>query len=209
MRPALLCAVFIACLLIPPLAWGAAAASPAPGIGMAGHGGDAGGMGGPPPPLLANVSLPVHTPSAEDWYEQGFALTTEERYSDAVTAYEHALAANRSLLNAWYYLGDALFRLGRPGEALLAFGNATAIDPDFVEAWFYEGRIYHQLGYPEAEKEALGRGLEAAERRVAEETAGSRGTPPPNSVGLPAGVPLLAVGAALLGLASRRRNRDT
>ena len=154
-------------------------------------------------------SFPPQTLTAQDWYNRGFALTSEERYAEAVPAYEQAVALDSTLLNAWYYLGDAFFRLGRYREALLAFGNATAIDPDFVEAWFYEGQIYRQLGYPEEEKEALRRGLEAAERRVAEETAGSRGTPPPNSVGLPAGVPLLAVGAALLGLASRRRNRDT
>jgi len=118
-------------------------------------------------PLIPNISLPVQTPSAEDWYEQGFALTGEERYEEAVTAYRQALAANRSLLNAWYYLGDALFHLGRYPEALLAFENATAVDPDFVDAYFYEGLIYRKLGRPDDEKDALRRGLEAADRKEA------------------------------------------
>jgi hypothetical protein len=148
------------------------------------------GGSGEPLPLVPNLSFPERTVAAQVWYR-------------------NALAADRSHLNAWYYLGDALFRLGRYGEALLAFRNATAVDPDFVDAYFYEGRVYGKLGMPAEEKEALGRGLDAADRRSAAEETETRGTgetgeavPQP----LPLLVPVMGAGiaAALLWGSGRR-----
>jgi tetratricopeptide (TPR) repeat protein len=158
-------------------------------------------------PLLPNVSFPGQTLAAYDWYEQGFVLTSQERYSEALTAYGKALSLNRSLLNAWYYSGDALFRLGRYDEALLAFGNATAVDPDFVDAYFYESLVYDRLGRPREGKDALRKGLEAAERRM--EKGGYRGAGAATAGGfLPApDTPVIAsLGIALaVGFRSLRR----
>jgi tetratricopeptide (TPR) repeat protein len=119
----------------------------------------------------------------------------EGRYTEALQAYGRALSYNRSLLNAWYYSGDALFRLGRYTEALLAFGNATAVDPDFVDAYFYESLVYERLNRSRDEKDALRRGLEAADRRKAAEGAGTRASS--TSAG-PVPVPV-SPGTAFLG----------
>ncbi len=124
-------------------------------------------------PLFPNVSFAERTLAAQDWYEQGFALTNEERYPEALLAYEKALSYNRSLLNAWYYTGDAFFRLGRYSEAILAFSNATAIDPDYVDAYFYESLVFEKLGRYQDQKDALQRGLEAADRKEAGKGGGS------------------------------------
>ena len=121
-----------------------------------------------------------------------------------------ALSYNRSLLNAWYYSGDALFRLGRYNESLLAFGNATSVDPDFVDAYFYESRVYDKLGRSRDQKDALRKGLEAADRRKAKETAiapaGSFGTLPlpvsPGTAVLGSGI------AASLRTILRRKKRE-
>jgi tetratricopeptide (TPR) repeat protein len=208
MRRTLLAVLLAAWILTPAVIPIGSAVSPLPGAAMTGPGGEPRPTGGMPLPLLANVSLPPpRTSSAEDWYGEGFALTGRERYAEAIVAYEKALAANRSHLNAWYYLADALHRLGRPREALLALENATAIDPDFVEAYFAEALIYRELGLPQEEKEALREGLEAADRREAEE--GARGTPEaPGSipVGIPAGSPLFATGIAAAWMVLRQRN---
>jgi len=118
-------------------------------------------------PFFPNVSFAERTLTAQDWYEQGFALTNDERYAGALLAYEKALSYDRSLLNAWYYEGDALFRLGRYNEAILAFSNATAVDPDFVDAYFYESLVYGKLGRSQDQKDALRMGLEAADRQEA------------------------------------------
>jgi hypothetical protein len=208
MNRAVLHAVLIACLLIPALAAGGAAVPPDMEDLVAGRGNGSPGAGGTPLPLFPDISFPQRTLAAREWYERGFAFTNEERYSEAVMAYEQALAADRSQLNAWYYLGDALFRLGRSREALLAFGNATAIDPDFVDAYFYESRIYGELGLPEEETDALRRGLEAADRRKAKEDASiPPQAPGPLTQPLPAGLAILATGITAICLTARRCNK--
>ena len=158
-------------------------------------------------PFLPNISFTAMTLAAQDWYERGFALTSEERYGEALLAYEKALSYNHSLLNAWYYTGDALFRLGRYNEALLAFSNATAVDPDFVDAYFYESLVFEKLGRSQDRKDALRKGLEAADRQDAGEVAGTHlpaTDQGPPSEPLPLEVSLLGVGMAL-GLHAFRR----
>lgn len=191
MRSSCLHSGLLAVLLFPVLVTGGFAAVDGAGIILPEPPG-----GAPVIPLFPNVSFTVRTMAARDWYEQGFTLTNEERYGEALLAYEKALSLNRSLLNAWYYSGDALFRLGRFNEALLAFENATAVDPDFVEAYFYESLVYGRLGRHQDGKDALRQGLEVAERRGAKEAAEAH--PAANG---PGAVPEpVSPGTALLGM---------
>ena len=164
-------------------------------------------------PLFPNLSLAERTLAAQDWYEQGFTLTNEGRYGEALLAYEKALLYNRSHLNAWYYTGDALFRLGRYNEAILAFSNATAVDPDFLDAYFYESLVYEKLGRYQDQKDVLRRGLEAADRQVATRT-GTEARPAATPQGalpqpLPPEVSLLGAIMAIVLWAFRRRDRSS
>jgi tetratricopeptide (TPR) repeat protein len=161
-------------------------------------------------PFFPNVSFTESTFAAQDWYEQGFALTNEEQYSEAILAYQKALSYNRSLLNAWYYEGDALFRLGQYSDALLAFSNATAVDKDFVDAYFYESLVYERLGRSQDQKDALRRGLEAADRQEAAKGEGSHSAATAQealSEPLPPGVSVFGVMAALGLFSFMRRDR--
>ena len=158
-------------------------------------------------PLLPNVSSADQTLTAQDWYEQGFALTNEGRYEDALLLYGKALSCNRSLLNAWYYMGDALFRLGRYNESILAFDNATEVDPDFVDAYFYESLVFEKLGRYQDRQDALQKGLAAADRKEAAEenqTAAPAGGPGAQPEPLSPVIDPLGIALAM-GLRSLRR----
>ena len=211
MSSGFLYAGLLAFLLVPIIVTGGyATAGSGPGMSP-GLAGGSPGISDRSLPLFPNVSFPERTLAAQDWYEQGFTLTNEERYSEAIQAYEMALSSNRSLLNAWYYSGDALFRLGRYGESLLAFGNATSVDPDFVDAYFYESLVYEKLGRYQDEKDALRRGLEAADRRKTVEEAVPLSTAStPGSLPEPVspGIALLGTGIALGFRGFMRRERD-
>ncbi|MDD1667440.1 MAG: tetratricopeptide repeat protein [Methanomicrobiales archaeon] len=204
MRSACTPALLLALLFPAMLAAGGPAAS-ADALFPAGSGAGSPGGSDAPVPLFPNISFPERTIAAQAWYERGFALTNEGRYTEAVLAYRNALAADPSHLNAWYYLGDALFRLGRYEEALLAFGNATAADPDFVDAYFSESRVYGKLGMHREEKEALARGLEAADRRSAAGVAETRVTGGAVPQPVSPVIPLLGAGSAAVLLGYRRR----
>jgi tetratricopeptide (TPR) repeat protein len=208
MRASLLGAALLAFLLVPALVTAGYAASGAGAVPFPGSSDHATEGFLPFLPLFTNISFTGRTWSAQEWYEQGFALAGEERYSEALLAYEKALSLNRSLLNAWYYEGDALFRLGRYGEALLAFGNATAIDPDFVDAYFYESTVYGRLGRVGDEEDALRRGLEAAERRRAAEEARA-GTRSPLHQPLSPGISSLGLAIATGLWAITRQDRTS
>ena len=156
----------------------------------------AGGATGNPFPLLPNISPADRDRMAENWFEQGFVLTNQQRYTDAIVAYGKALSYNGSLLNAWYYTGDAYFQLGRYPDALLAFENATAVDPDFVDAYFYEALVFGKLGRPGDREDALRKGLDAAERREANAGSGSSSSLPAPEPISPV-LPFLATGFAI------------
>jgi tetratricopeptide (TPR) repeat protein len=164
-------------------------------------------------PIIPNVSFARRTLTAQDWYAQGFALTNDERYAEALLAYEKALSSDPSLLNAWYYEGDALFRLGRYDEAIRAFSNATAVDPDFVEAYFYESLVYGKLGRSQDQRDTLRRGLEAADRKEAAHQgagaqAGTAAREPPSEPLSPV-MALLGTGMAIGLRAIIRRGRNS
>jgi tetratricopeptide (TPR) repeat protein len=204
--------LLVSFLLLLPILMTGGGAAPAAGASQAASG-QASEPHPPSVPLFPDLTFAGQTPAAQDWYAQGFTLTNEGRYSEALIAYGNALSLNRSLLNAWYYSGDALFRLGRYQEALLAFENATAADPDFVDAYFYESLIYHRLGRSQDEKEALGRGLLAADRKNAKEGAGvppPEGTPGAVPQPVSAAIPFLGAGlaAGLRRLIRRNRVRE-
>jgi len=147
-------------------------------------------------PIFPNISPPDRVRIAENWFEQGFVLTNQQRYPEAIAAYGKALSYNSSLLNAWYYTGDAYFRLGRYPDALLAFENATAADPDFVDAYFYEALVFGKMGRSGEREEALGNGLDAAERREANAGSGASSSLPAPEPISPV-LPFLATGFAI------------
>jgi hypothetical protein len=80
-----------------------------------------------------------------------------------------------------------------------------------VDAYFYEARVYHRLGRSQDEKNALRKGLLAADRRKAREEAGSppaAGIPGPVSQPVSAAIPFLGAGMASGLRRFMRRDRD-
>jgi tetratricopeptide (TPR) repeat protein len=66
---------------------------------------------------------PTRKPLAPDWFERAVALEAYDTAA-AVAAYEHALAADPSLLDAHLNLGHLLHDLGRLQEAERCYGEA-------------------------------------------------------------------------------------
>jgi len=63
------------------------------------------------------------TPSAEDWFDRGVALESEDTEA-ALQAYEHAIATDPVLLNAYINLGSLLHEAGRLAKAERVYGDA-------------------------------------------------------------------------------------
>ena len=59
----------------------------------------------------------------------------QERYSEAVQAYEEAIRLDPNSTVSWYNKGNALKSLDRYDEAIQAYDQAIRLDPNFAEAW--------------------------------------------------------------------------
>jgi len=90
------------------------------------------------PVALAYVSgeipIKVQTPSAQDYYNRGVALTNEGRHLDAALTYRRALKFDSASADAYNNLGWSLAKLGFYQEATPIFEQALHFRPEFVLA---------------------------------------------------------------------------
>ena len=71
---------------------------------------------------------------ANAWYRKGVELAEQQRYAEALAAYERAIKIAPKFSNAWLSKGESLSQLGRHEEALAAEDHLTTLYPRFVVA---------------------------------------------------------------------------
>ena len=86
-------------------------------------------------------------------HDIGLACLEIDRLSDAIAAFQRALASNPRYTDAYFRLGITLEKLGDHGGAILAYNRATELLPSLTEAWFRAGALVYTLGH---RKEAIG-----------------------------------------------------
>ena len=74
--------------------------------------------------------------TANDYVEQGRAFYFENRFEDAIAAYDKALQMEPDNPKAWFSRGAALVKLQQWDGALQAYDRALQLKPDIAEAWF-------------------------------------------------------------------------
>jgi len=93
---------------------------------------------------LANVN-------AMDWVNQGLTLYNQEKYDEAIQAYDKAIELDPNYAAPWNNKGIALGILGKYDEALVCFDEAIRLDPKYAEAWYNKGVVLEVQGkYDEA-----------------------------------------------------------
>ena len=68
------------------------------------------------------------------WHNLGIALAGQNRFEDAIQAYETALSQRRRFAEAWNNYGSALAKAGRFDDALEAFTQSLRYKPDYQKA---------------------------------------------------------------------------
>src|SRR3989475_8561801 len=94
-------------------------------------------------------------PSAADWFERGVALESEDAEA-ALQAYEHAIAADPTLLDAHINLGSLLHQAGH-------FAKAERVYRDAVAACGNGGVLLYNLGVRLDDIDRKGQALQAYE----------------------------------------------
>ncbi|HHP7231368.1 MAG TPA: tetratricopeptide repeat protein [Xenococcaceae cyanobacterium] len=73
------------------------------------------------------------------YYNQGNAMIKEEKYEEAIAAFEQAVTIKPNFVEAWTNQGFAQGKLGKHLEKFSSCARATNIAPDFAEAWNCRG----------------------------------------------------------------------
>jgi thiazole synthase ThiGH ThiG subunit/Flp pilus assembly protein TadD len=89
--------------------------------------------------------------NAIEVYEKGLALINQERYQEAIAAFDAAIKLKPNVAVAWISRGVALERLGNHAEALASHEQAIKLEPNNFLAWYNKGIQLQELGrYQEA-----------------------------------------------------------
>ena len=84
----------------------------------------------------------------EQWFNQGSSLLQQQRYAEALKAFEQAIRLNSNSAEAWEGQGAALYGLEQYQEASVAFQKAVKLDPKFIAAWVELGNALDDAGQP-------------------------------------------------------------
>ncbi|MBD2145047.1 MULTISPECIES: serine/threonine-protein kinase [Sphaerospermopsis] len=89
--------------------------------------------------------------SSEYWFKQGVKLFDPERYEEAISSFDKAIAIQHDKHEAWFCRGYCLNKLKKHEEAISSFDQAIAIKTDFYKAWYNRGNsLYNLERYQEA-----------------------------------------------------------
>jgi tetratricopeptide (TPR) repeat protein len=83
--------------------------------------------------------------TAGDYAKQGDACFFENRYEDAIAAYDRALEIQPDLADTWNNRGVVLTRMQRYPEAIASYEQATTIRPNYPDAWNNRGVVLLEL----------------------------------------------------------------
>jgi tetratricopeptide (TPR) repeat protein len=77
--------------------------------------------------------------TAKYWSDRGGDLVGQDKYDEAVQAYDKAIDINPQYAEAWAGKGAALYDQHKYDEAIQAFDKAIDIDPQYIIAWLLKG----------------------------------------------------------------------
>lgn len=98
------------------------------------------------PSCLAMAQVIPLRPPSEDWLVRGAAAELEGRQSEAMLAFEQAVAADPGNVRAWYRLAEARARLGMSDAAEDAYHRVLELAQDHLPTWLGLGRLYGRSG---------------------------------------------------------------
>jgi tetratricopeptide (TPR) repeat protein len=84
--------------------------------------------------------------TSEDWYNEGIDLMGEQKYNNAIKAFEKATSLDSSNSQAWTKKAEVFFEMERYDDAIRACDEAIWLDPMDSWSWFIKGDALRELG---------------------------------------------------------------
>ena len=112
-------------------------------------------------------ALELENGLAEAHASRGLALSLDQRYDEAMTEFEKAIALDPNSFEGHYFYARACFAQGKFERAAALFERAAEIKPDDYQSLCLLIQIYRSLGREPDAQGAARRGIERAERELA------------------------------------------
>ncbi len=94
---------------------------------------------------------------AEKAFQKGGQLLEDEKYEEALEAFDRALELCPHNAEFWNDRGVALWKLGRNEEALESYNRALQIDPEDAPVWYNKSTVLREFRRDHEAKKALDR----------------------------------------------------
>jgi tetratricopeptide (TPR) repeat protein len=98
--------------------------------------------------------------TAKAWNNMGLDLCAQDKYDEAIEAFDKAIEIDPEYAEAWYNKGNALYAQSKYNEAMQAFDKAIEIDPHDVYSWHNKGMILYEHGKYDEALEAFDKAIE-------------------------------------------------
>jgi eukaryotic-like serine/threonine-protein kinase len=82
---------------------------------------------------------------ALNYYTEGNSLIDQEKYEEAIVAFDRAIKVQPNFTQAWTNKGFAQGKLGKSLDKFASCAQATNVAPDFAEAWNCRGLARQDL----------------------------------------------------------------
>ncbi|NMB80017.1 MAG: tetratricopeptide repeat protein [Methanomicrobiales archaeon] len=97
--------------------------------------------------FLFTIPAAAYSAQAVQDYEKGNSLILSGNFSDAITAYDRAIALEPGYFEAYNGKADALNQDGEFSEALKESSRCLDLNPGYVKGWINRGQILYNIGY--------------------------------------------------------------
>lgn len=97
--------------------------------------------------LLHCIPALAYFAEAVAFYDQGNTFVLSKNDTQAVDAYDHAIALEPGYFEAWNSKADSLNRAGQFRDALQASSRSLEINPNYIQGWINRGQILYNIGY--------------------------------------------------------------
>jgi tetratricopeptide (TPR) repeat protein len=99
-----------------------------------------------------NESQPVPLESAnqsnlaEAWNSRGDYLMKQDKFDEAIEAYDEAIWIDPNYANAWNNKGNILYLQSKFDEAIKAYDESIRLDSNFFAPWCGKGQLLYDQG---------------------------------------------------------------